>query len=54
MCESDSQACPSEAMDNAWKTEIHNRLRDIEEGRVEPIPADNAEKMIRCDAIPNT
>ena len=37
----------------AWQTEIEQRIADIEQGKVDTVPAEVAEQMIRGDARPN-
>lgn len=38
---------------DAWKAEIARRIADVDNGRVETVPADDAERMIRGDAKPS-
>lgn len=37
---------------DAWKDEIAQRIADIDAGRVQTIPAEEAERMIRSDSRP--
>jgi putative addiction module component (TIGR02574 family) len=40
---------PAEEVEAAWREEIGRRLDSIETGRVQTIPAEEAERMIRGD-----
>lgn len=43
---------PAEEVAAAWKDEIARRIADVDSGRVQTIPADEAERMIRGDVKP--
>ncbi len=42
-------ADPSSEIESAWNHEIERRIDDIQQGRVETVPAEEAEKVIRGD-----
>lgn len=43
---------PVADVQDAWREEIARRLDDVRSGRVQTIPAEEAERMIRGDAPP--
>ena len=40
-------------VDAEWKHEIERRLADIDQGLVKTIPADEADRMIRGESLPD-
>ena len=43
---------PADEVASAWRDEIARRIADVDSGRVQTIPAEEAERMIRGDAEP--
>ena len=43
----------SQPVQAAWKNEIAKRLADLDDGKVNTVPAELAEQMIRGDARPS-
>ena len=43
---------PVDDVATAWKDEIARRIADVDHGRVQTVPAEQAERMIRGDVKP--